>query len=585
MAKFHSYYVLCPLIDQKSFLGVTENRENENIIVTLGRNVVNKYRLSDQKQIAGWTSKDHITSAIIYDKEKQCYAGIFNKNTIKMWTSEEDNLDKLKKYKFSANISKLIPFVNGSNKTSIIIFENGNCASLTYGIDNRKTFEVKSFIKDTDILVDVIAYSVKNKDYICHVVKNQKGRYEIINCPLRDELGDLEMAKLNRVKVTRTEQQFVVGYLLSAHNYQVYFLWNDSKMTAYNLLSKSWNTVGTVPWINTQSGVSLAWMGESHLILFGSNLDQDGAIIVAYNTVLGVGSCRYPMKMYTEGAKLYCFNGRIILEASNHIGMLPYILETDRNLSSLLGSHDITLDNSTEIADWDSPVDLLFKVNDDLRDLLKVGISERSICAQTIPPLLENNDFRIVFRTIKEFTDIPESILILVLKYSINIINPDNIDVMNEELFTNLCQCKKDSKKEVIMSKARFELLNYVLQISFSDALIIPYIKNSLTLDEVLFLMTYIGYLLMESDKIFHYESKLYDWCALLIDSFYQQYVMTNDVKVAYVLEKTRAVVTNLTEKLYSINSIMPSLNKLVNGKPVSEPKDKTSYSIEILKI
>lgn len=46
MAKLHNYYVLCPLIDQHSFLGVSQDREQENVIVTLGRNVVNKYRVS-----------------------------------------------------------------------------------------------------------------------------------------------------------------------------------------------------------------------------------------------------------------------------------------------------------------------------------------------------------------------------------------------------------------------------------------------------------------------------------------------------------------------------------------------------------
>lgn len=45
MAKLHNYYILCPLIDQKSFLGVAENKEDEHVIVTLGRNVVNKYRV------------------------------------------------------------------------------------------------------------------------------------------------------------------------------------------------------------------------------------------------------------------------------------------------------------------------------------------------------------------------------------------------------------------------------------------------------------------------------------------------------------------------------------------------------------
>lgn len=46
MAKLHNYYVLCPLIDQKSFLGVSPDKESEHLIVTLGRNVVNRYRVS-----------------------------------------------------------------------------------------------------------------------------------------------------------------------------------------------------------------------------------------------------------------------------------------------------------------------------------------------------------------------------------------------------------------------------------------------------------------------------------------------------------------------------------------------------------
>lgn len=46
MAKLHSYFVLCPLIDQKSFLGVSEDKDAEYVIVTLGRNVVNKYRVN-----------------------------------------------------------------------------------------------------------------------------------------------------------------------------------------------------------------------------------------------------------------------------------------------------------------------------------------------------------------------------------------------------------------------------------------------------------------------------------------------------------------------------------------------------------
>lgn len=56
-------------------------------------------QLSDQKQVGGWTSKDHITSTVVYDKAQDSYAGIFNNNIIKMWKEDGDNLDKSKKFK------------------------------------------------------------------------------------------------------------------------------------------------------------------------------------------------------------------------------------------------------------------------------------------------------------------------------------------------------------------------------------------------------------------------------------------------------------------------------------------------------
>ncbi|XP_072947298.1 nucleolar protein 11 [Epargyreus clarus] len=585
MAKFHTYYVLCPLIDQKSFLGVSQDKEEHNVIVTLGRNVVNKYRLSDQKQIGGWTSKDHITSEVIYDKERDAYIGVFNKNTIKTWQDDSDNLDKVKKYKFSVNIQKLLPRGN----TSLIIFENGNCASLTYALDNRKSYENKLLIKDSEVIVEAACYTKNNVDHICYIVKNSKGNYEVLVCPLREELGDMERSKLMRVKVTRPEDVSVVGKFININSKscEVYFLWSDSKMTMYDLNQKNWKTIGVVPWIFTGTSVSLAWMGHDHLILFGSNIDQDGAIIVAYNVILGVGSCRYPMKMYSEDARLYCFNDRIILEASNHIGMLPYVLEIERNLASILGSHEIIQDECTEIADWGTPTVPMYEVKDDIKDLLKIGLTERNICSQIIPPLLEKDDFRPVYRTIKEFQDVPESVLVMLLNYTVKLVNPNSVDIVNEEEFIKLCSCNRESKKETIVHKAKFELLNYIFEIPFSDAMLIPYLRNSLALDDALFLMCYISYLLIDSDKKLEmdYESKLFDWATLFLDSFYQQYLMTKDQKVTYALDKLQNVVVNLINQLTVVDSTLPLLNKILSGKNIVQSVESSSYAIELMKI
>lgn len=45
MAKLSSYYTLCPLIDQQNLLGVQKDSDPGCAIVTLGRNIVIRYKV------------------------------------------------------------------------------------------------------------------------------------------------------------------------------------------------------------------------------------------------------------------------------------------------------------------------------------------------------------------------------------------------------------------------------------------------------------------------------------------------------------------------------------------------------------
>ncbi|XP_059058026.1 uncharacterized protein LOC131851536 [Achroia grisella] len=584
MAKFHNYYVLCPLIDQNSFLGVSKDKDSSNVIVTLGKNVVNKYRLSDQKQVGGWTSKDHITAAVIYDKEQDSYVGVFNNNTIKNWNEDSENLDKIKKHKFPLNILKLI---TRRNQAPLIIFSNGNCASLPYAIENRKTYEGKSILKEGEEIVDIASWSEKKTDFICYVTKYKKDdedKYGIINCQLRDELGDIDKFKLSKIKVTRPDNVYVVGELIvvTAVKHVIYFLWSDSKMTMYDIQTKQWDSVGTVPWICTLKKVSLAFMGEDHLIIFGNNSNKDGAVILVYNVLLGIVSYRYPMKMYSDDAKLYCIKKRIILEATNHIGTLPYVLETKRNLSSLLGSHEIGQNEYTTVADWDAAEEPKFGATNEIKELLKHGFTERRICSQLITPLVEQKSVGKIKHLLTHFKDIPESILSVLLKHAVKIFNVNEFDITDREksvaLFNDMVYNEKNMGSG---------LLNYVLGISFSDALLIPHLREMLTLNDTLFVISYISYLLSHPiiPMSVEREDRLCDWCIMLMDAFYQQFLMTKDERVTQVLQNTLNTVLELTNQLIKIDKFLPVLNKLLNSNSTDDVKEKLPYSIEMMEI
>lgn len=45
MAKLSAYYGLCPLIDHRSLVGVSEDSNPGHVIVTLGKNIVINYKV------------------------------------------------------------------------------------------------------------------------------------------------------------------------------------------------------------------------------------------------------------------------------------------------------------------------------------------------------------------------------------------------------------------------------------------------------------------------------------------------------------------------------------------------------------
>lgn len=141
-----------------------------------------------------------------------------------MWTQHEDfpNTIYFPLLQFPSQIQKLIV---REEQPSLIVFANGNSISLPYGLENRKTIEAKSIIKNNETLTDAESYTLNNIDYICYIVKNNQEKFEIVSSPLRNELGDLERVKLSRVKVEREDPDvYVVGKLISVTEHPVVYV-------------------------------------------------------------------------------------------------------------------------------------------------------------------------------------------------------------------------------------------------------------------------------------------------------------------------------------------------------------------------
>lgn len=56
-------------------------------------------QLLNQKQICSWSSKEKLSSPVVYDAVGSQYVAVFNRSQLRLWTENEDNLDKIKKVK------------------------------------------------------------------------------------------------------------------------------------------------------------------------------------------------------------------------------------------------------------------------------------------------------------------------------------------------------------------------------------------------------------------------------------------------------------------------------------------------------
>jgi hypothetical protein len=56
-------------------------------------------QLLNQKQISSWSSKEKLSSPVIYDALGSQYVAVFSRSQLRLWTENEENLDRIKKIK------------------------------------------------------------------------------------------------------------------------------------------------------------------------------------------------------------------------------------------------------------------------------------------------------------------------------------------------------------------------------------------------------------------------------------------------------------------------------------------------------
>lgn len=407
MTKVLPCYSLCPLVEQKSFLGIASDAESDTVIVTTNSNIIGRYRISDPKEIGSWNSKGSISCSTIYDACDRHYVTIFNGNEIRKWSRTDKRIDKVKKYKFAERLHGL-SIVPESGRT-LVIFEKGQVRYLNDAIDARKSVVSASWISDGERISSFEVVSISNQLMVVLLVQQaDKSRILGVSVDGSSLLFDLPVEHSNRLFCGHCIVVDKSCYFIS--------LWSDGKLyrdRVYpNATAVPANNVATLVDLNLEQPVVMQALSPYDVAICGSK--DDGLLLlvfsIKYNSIQCerfYENCSNPPQMWSVDSKLFVIMG-------HNLVVIPYVQE-NRKLSTLIGSNH----------------------QDECEPCV---LPESKICGDSLPSLLEQNkDDRIREMLISGY-DVPDSVLLNTLMWSLNDVNSrgDILDIVLNEYCSNL---------------------------------------------------------------------------------------------------------------------------------------------------
>ncbi|KYM96825.1 PREDICTED: nucleolar protein 11 [Cyphomyrmex costatus] len=604
MAKLSSYYTLCPLIDQQSLLGVEKDKEPGCAIVTLGRNIVIRYKLQDLKQISSWSSKERLTTQVIYDRFKQRYVAVFNERKIRVWSEEEADLNNVKGHKFSFPLYAILPYDDSS---PILVQQNGATASLAWAIDNRKTWMSKGIIRAKEKLLNCQLIHLNGKTSLFCLTRVEEV-YNYIVVGLEEDTCLEKADTIKRIELKR-KSEVLTGHVVIHHKNDAYLLtlWSHGRLYSHLLTATSSDVesnklISVITNINTKYPIVMTHLNETTIAIYGADVTDEGAILMIYNVQFKSAQAVQKLKLYTNDAKLWKVEDKLLLAANRHLAVAPYHLAPQR-IAAMLGSSlrfkndrndadDIIVIQEATVAQWDKnqtctknasigriPVNISKKICSYLNE----GWSDSAIQEIVIPTLMESDDVASVCWCLDTFKDLPEKLLVDLLAFTLKNSN---------KVFVSLQNGTTDSTLKASNPYSRNNFLDRVLSISYSSVLLLPHLKTGLTFDQVLKLLEYLMCKLNEKTDSLDENSQpndqqLYEWFCMLLDSHYQHYLLSQDTHVLELFNRLDSILEEHFQFLQNLVNLRPMIDRTNNGKPLrsSSRKHNKFYSIEEIKL
>uniref|UniRef100_A0A0K8T6C8 Nucleolar protein 11 N-terminal domain-containing protein n=1 Tax=Lygus hesperus TaxID=30085 RepID=A0A0K8T6C8_LYGHE len=334
MAKILAPYALCPLAERKRFVGVSPDSESGCVIVTLARNIIIRYRLSNQKQVSSWSTKAMLSAPVIYDHASKLYYGIFNSDEVSSWEEHVVSLGKLSKTKFIWLIHSI---VSSDDIPAVLVYQNGVISPLKTDLANSKAPpEVKDdqLLPPEENIKEARLVSLASVHYVALYTATEAGETILHLVPVDQDRGTRSFIKLNRDGFKLT-----AFTILDGDSPVLITLWSDGKLFSPSLPIKDLfpgKLISMVSCLDVNHPAVILQLGQEHFVLYGAAPNSEGAYLVILGRQFGLPESRAKMKVYDNECRMWTCRNNIVMVLGGHLVVAPFRLNTVK-LASLIG--------------------------------------------------------------------------------------------------------------------------------------------------------------------------------------------------------------------------------------------------------
>uniref|UniRef100_K1QFP3 Nucleolar protein 11-like protein n=1 Tax=Magallana gigas TaxID=29159 RepID=K1QFP3_MAGGI len=560
-------------IKDPSVLNVATCGTEGSVIVTQNPNLINIYKVEDQKALQSWSTKhnEHITSPVIWSEHNQKYVTVINT-------------------KAKCAINRILP---SDTTEPVVLFNNGGVAFLGRIKDTQ---EGPLSDKDEILFCDLMRMS---SDLCVVCLLNQEGKLQLMSYWYRN---DEWIRHTHPVEVAPNTQVVSCHAVPGRNNVEVFILCLNGDLLCQNLSFDQCTSQILQTIVGVTKTTSMVALSSTHIVLAGCTKDNQDVIGI-YDVKFGAFEVCKPLPAAKKSSiKLFALHGHLFVLCHRTLHMFSYSCHPS-SLSSILGHQRVDVQPQTETPppgplSWsksktsssNTEANKLYSELQNIsmaktqKEFEKKFLSIMKSHESDATGLLSETTTmeQIVQRCVTDQKFWPHNVLDQLLVHRLV---PNSVEDAKVAEAAKMDGFSGTGKSNSPLSEAKSHIVNKIVKKPYNDVFIIECL-HTITFQNVLTLLEYLCYLISNLDTQVSSMpdlAQIVSFICVLIDAHYQQLVLSPDSQE--VLISLHRTVEGQREYFAEFLTLDVLISQMKRQFAIPRPRAVGKYCIEVLHV